>query len=82
MYYNFKYITPGVLQGLLVIPILFNTVKNNFFPCIKRVSVHNFEDGNTLLSFAKTFVELIRILTSNNNNNNNNNNNTVKWLSE
>ena len=77
MYHNFKYTTPGVLQGVLVIPILFNTFRNNFFPCIRRVFVHNYEEGNTLSSFAKIFVELIRILTSNNNNNN-----TVKWFSE
>ena len=77
MYHNFKYTTPGVLQGVLVIPILFNTFRNNFFPYIRRVFVHNYEEGNTLSSFAKIFVELIRILTSNNNNNN-----TVKWFSE
>ena len=51
---DFKYIISGVPQGSIVGPILFNAFLNDFFFCIRKASVHNFADDNTLSSFAKS----------------------------
>ena len=51
---DFKYIISGVPQGSIVRPILFNAFLNDFFFCIRKASVHNFADDNTLSSFAKS----------------------------
>ena len=61
---TFKEIISGVPQGSVVRPILFNTFFNDFFYFILVASAHNFADGNTLSSFAKTTENLIRILES------------------
>ena len=51
---DFKYIISGVPQGSIVGAILFNAFLNDFFFCIRKASVHNFADDNTLSSFAKS----------------------------
>ena len=60
-YSGFKDIIPGVPKGSIVDPILFNAFSNDFVFCIKQAPVYDFACNNTLSSFAKTFVELIRI---------------------
>ena len=61
---NFQTITSGVPQGSTVGPILFNIFMNNFFFFLCSVSVHNFANDNTLLSFAKNVNNLVSILKS------------------
>ena len=60
---DFKYIISGVPQGSIVRPILFNAFLNDFFFCIRKASVHNFADDNTL-SFAKSFTLQVERLTT------------------
>ena len=51
-------------QGSILGPILFNISFNDFFFFLWNVSVHNFGDGNTFSSFAKTVNNLVSILES------------------
>ena len=59
---NFQTIKSGVPQGSEVGPILFNIFFNDFFFFLCNVSVHNFADGNTLSSFARTVKYLVSVL--------------------
>ena len=74
-YNDFKDNVSRILQGSIVSPILFTVLLNGFLVCIKLAYVYNFADHNTLSSFAKTFVELIRIRISESNN-------AIIWFSE
>ena len=70
---DFKDIISGVPQGLIVGPILFNALLNDFFLCIRKAFVHNFADDNTLSSFAKYATLLVEILMAESHN-------TIKWF--
>ena len=50
-------IIPGVLQGSIVGPILFNLSINNLFYIIEKASIFNFTDDNTLFTFSRPFHE-------------------------
>ena len=72
---DFKDIISGVPQGSIVGPMLFNALLNYFFFCIRKASVHNFADHNTLSSFAKSLTLLVEILMAEYQN-------AIKWFSE
>ena len=72
---DFKDIISGVLQGLIVGPMLLNAFLSDFFFCIRKMSVHNFADDNTLSSFAKSVTLLVEILTTESQN-------AIKWFSK
>ena len=72
---DFKDIISGDPQGSIVGPMLFNAFLNDFFFCIRKASVHNFADDNTLSSFAKSVTLLVEILTTESQN-------AIKWFSE
>ena len=71
---DFKVIISGVPQGSIVGPMLFNAFSNDFFFCIRKASVHNLADDNTLSSFAKSVTLLVEILTTESQN-------AIKWFS-
>ena len=48
---EFKDIISVVLQGSVVGFMLFNAFLNDYFFCIRKASVHNFANDNTLSSF-------------------------------
>ena len=60
---DFKDIISWVPQSSVVGPMLFNAFLNDFFFCIRKASVHNFADDNTL-SFAKSFTLQVERLTT------------------
>ena len=59
---DFKTIISGVPQGSIVGPILFNCFFNDFFNFIKKASIHDFADDNTLSMFEETIQNLIAFL--------------------
>ena len=59
---DFKDIIPGVPLGSVAGTILFNAFLNDFFFCIRKGSVYNFADDNTLSSIAKSVTLLVEIL--------------------
>ena len=61
---DFKEIISGVPQNSIVGPMLLNAFLNHFFFCIRKASVRNFPDDNTLSSFAKPVTLLVEILVA------------------
>ena len=55
--------------------MLFNTLLNGFFFCIRKASEHNFADHNTLSSFPKYVTLLVETLMAESQN-------AIKWFSE
>ena len=55
--------------------MFFNALLNGFFFCIRKASVHNFADYNTLSSFAKSVTLLVEILMAESQN-------AIKWFSD
>ena len=54
---EFDTIISGVLHSSTFGPIFFNNFFSDFFLFFPKASVHNFEDDNTLASFASTLKE-------------------------
>ena len=55
--------------------MLFNVFLNVFFFCIRKASVHNFAEDNTLSSFEKSVTLLVETLMAESQNG-------IKWFSE
>ena len=62
-YSNYQKIISGLPQWSILEPIIFNLINDLVF-LVSDASLHNFVDGNTLLAFAETNLELIYILQS------------------
>ena len=58
---SFKNALPGVPQGSVLKPTLFNLFFNDFFFCILIASAHNFVDDNSSSSFATAVENLIEL---------------------
>ena len=61
---RFQNVIPGVPQGFIVRPTLFNCFFNDFFYFIDKTSVHNLADDNSLSAFESNIKNLKLILES------------------
>ena len=59
---DFLKILSGVPQGSILGPILFNIFLNDLFLCLKKTSLHNFAEDNTITTVCDLLADLIKIL--------------------
>lgn len=60
---SYKYLISGVPQGSVLGPIFFNVFLNDIFFFLKKASLHNYADDNTLSAFSTDVNSLINILS-------------------
>ena len=61
-YSTFQLVLSSVPHGSVLGPILINLYVNDLFLYIKKATLHNYADDNTLTDFSNSIPNLVRIL--------------------